>query len=151
MTVVADTSWTMGLSAFICIRATASSLCVQFHQVTDVPLDCCQRSVRPFLIDVRLTQQADAELQRAERLSPLMCGHPRELFKPLVLFGNRLRVQRDERFNRRLRQHIDRLIQPEDERHTLRRRGHGTESFHLFEHEGDEHAPEQLVLAEHLM
>jgi hypothetical protein len=78
--------------------------------VQDVALDGCERPLDPHRIEVRLTKQANTELQRAERLPPLVCGHARELVEALRLIGDRLRVQTDEPFHRRLRQRVDGLM-----------------------------------------
>jgi hypothetical protein len=77
--------------------------------------------------------------------------HPGELLEALVLLGDRLGVERHERFDRRLREHVHRLIESGNERDAVGRVRRLGQKRHLLGDERDEHAVQHLILAEDLV
>ncbi len=82
---------------FVTLRAISSTVCA-----------CC------VLSQARQPQQRHGGRNRRQRLPPFVRRHARELAQALGLFGNGLRVQADEGFDRLLQQHADRVMQPRD-------------------------------------
>jgi hypothetical protein len=102
-------------------------------------------------LEVGALHQSQTELQCPERLAPFVGGQARELLQSLLLLRDGLHVERDEGFHRRLRQHVDRLIEPGYHQNAVGCGRHLPEPFHFLEHERDENAAEELVFAQHLM
>jgi len=71
----------------------------ELDQASNVAIHSGQHPIDVRGIDLRFTQQVNAQLQDAERLPPLVGSHPRELIEAFSLIGDRLRVQPDERFD----------------------------------------------------
>jgi hypothetical protein len=119
--------------------------------LVDAALDDFERAVGPRLIEVLDLEQLDAELQGAQRLPPFVRRHTRELFETFALLGDGLRIQGDERFHRRLRQHIHGLVQPRHQHHACRWLWRDTEPVHFLQDEGDKDIAQHVILPQQLV
>ena len=82
----------------------------QLHEMRDRALETLQGSVGSIRFERAALQQPDPELERAERLPPLVRRHPRELLETRGLLLDGPNVERDERLDGRLCQHGHRLV-----------------------------------------
>jgi hypothetical protein len=82
----------------------------ELHEELHVPFQDGQRALVSHAGGLPFAQEADAELQRTQRLAPFVGGHTVEFVQARGLIGDGARVEPHEHLHGGLGEHADRLV-----------------------------------------